>query len=99
MTLRGKVVLLTGATGGIGRPTALLLAREGARLALTARNESRLRALEGEIDALGGDVAGFPADLRSARECARMVEEAVKRFGGLDAVVNNAGVKIGRAHV
>ncbi len=92
MTLSGKIILLTGATGGIGRPTALLLAREGARVALTGRNEGRLRALEAEIKALGGDAAGFPADLRRAPECARVVGEAVRHFGGLDAVVNNAGV-------
>ena len=94
MTLRGKVVLLTGATGGIGRPTALLLALEGARLALTARSEGPLRALVAEVIALGGEAAGFPADLRRAPDCARLVEETVGRFGGLDAVVNNAGVSI-----
>ena len=94
MTLRGKVVLLTGATGGIGRPTALLLALEGARVALTARSEGPLRALEAEVLALGGEAAGFPANLRRAGDCARVVEEAVRHFGGLDAVVNNAGVSI-----
>lgn len=94
MRLRGKVVLLTGATGGIGRPTALLLALEGARLALTARSEGPLRALEAEVIALGGEAAGFSADLRRAPDCARVVEETVRRFGGLDALVNNAGVSI-----
>ncbi|HKQ18364.1 MAG TPA: SDR family oxidoreductase [Candidatus Eisenbacteria bacterium] len=94
MTLRGKVILLTGATGGIGRPTTLLLAREGARVALVARSEGPLRALEAEVKALGGDVAGFPGDLRRAADCKRVVDEAVRHFGGLDAVVNNAGVSI-----
>jgi len=94
VTLRGKVVLLTGATGGIGRPTTLLLALEGARLALVARGEGPLRALEAEVKALGGDVVGFPGDLRRAADCARVVAEAVRHFGGLDAVVNNAGVSI-----
>jgi short-subunit dehydrogenase len=94
VTLRGKVVLLTGATGGIGRPVALQLALEGARVALTARSEGPLRDLEAEIKALGGEAAGFPADLRRAPDCARVVEEAVRHFGGLDAVVNNAGVSI-----
>ena len=94
MTLRGKVVLLTGATGGIGRPTTLLLALEGARVALTARSVGPLRALEAEVKALGGDAVGFPGDLRRASECARVVAEAVRHFGGLDAVVNNAGVSI-----
>ena len=94
MTLKGKVILLTGATGGIGRPTTLLLAREGARVALVARSEGPLRALEAEVKALGGDVSGFPGDLRRAADCKRVVEEAVRHFGGLDAVVNNAGVSI-----
>jgi len=94
VTLRGKVVLLTGATGGIGRPTALQLALEGARLALTARSEGPLRDLVAEIKALGGDAAAFPGDLRRSSDCARVVDEAVRHFGGLDAVVNNAGVSI-----
>ncbi|MGE5176118.1 MAG: SDR family NAD(P)-dependent oxidoreductase [Hyphomicrobiales bacterium] len=92
MDPRGRSILLTGASGGIGRPTALLLAREGARLALVGRNEAALRALAGEVERAGGEAHVVTADLRSPEACRRAVAGAVDRFGGLDAVVNNAGI-------
>lgn len=94
MELRGRSVLLTGASGGIGRPTALLLAREGARLALVARREEPLRDLATEVVAAGGEAMVVAADLRHPEECRRAVAETVARFRSLDALVNNAGVMI-----
>lgn len=94
MDLKGRAVLLTGASGGIGRATALRLAREGARLALVARNIAPLRALETDVKSAGGEAFSIAVDLRRPADCVRAVEEAVRRFPGLDALVNNAGVSI-----
>jgi short-subunit dehydrogenase len=95
--LRGRSVLLTGATGGIGRAAALRLARAGARIALVARSEGPLRALAAEVSAAGGEAIAVPADVTVPADCARAVSEVVGRFQGLDALVNNAGVGYLRA--
>ena len=92
MDLRGRVVLLTGASGGIGRATARRLAGEGARLALLGRNEAPLRAVEAEVLALGGEAIVVPGDVRSSADASRAVGATVARFGALDALVNNAAV-------
>ncbi len=92
--LLGRAVLLTGASGGIGRAAASLLAREGARLALAARREEPLRDLASQIAGLGGEAVAVPCDVRSETDASRAVAAAVERFGGLDALVNNAGVGV-----
>ena len=84
--------LVTGASGGIGRAVALELARQGARLVVVARREERLRALAAEVAALGREiecVAGDVTDRATRLACLGRAEE---RFGGLDALVNNAGI-------
>jgi hypothetical protein len=90
--LRGRVVLLTGASGGIGRATARRLAAGGARLALLGRSEAPLRAVEAEVRALGGEAIVVPGDVRSPADTSRAVGATVAHFGGLDALVNNAAV-------
>jgi NAD(P)-dependent dehydrogenase (short-subunit alcohol dehydrogenase family) len=90
--LKGRAVLLTGASGGIGRATALLLTRAGARLALFARSEKPLRDLASAVVAAGGEAIAVPGDVRVAADGVRAVAETTARFGGLDALVNNAGL-------
>ena len=97
MELRGRSVLLTGATGGIGRAAALRLARSGARLTLVARSEEPLRSLASEVEAAGGEALAVPADVTVLDDCARAVQQALARFQALDALVNNAGVGYLRA--
>jgi short-subunit dehydrogenase len=92
LELNGRTVLLTGATGGIGRPTARRLAAAGARVVLVARSAQPLQALAAEITAAGGLAHGVACDVVRAEDCARAVDEGVRRFGGLDALVNNAGI-------
>jgi NAD(P)-dependent dehydrogenase (short-subunit alcohol dehydrogenase family) len=89
--LKGKVAIVTGGTQGIGRATALLLAREGASVAVAARGRERLEQTAAEIRAAGGKVAALQVDVSKAADCERLVAETVKAFGRLDILVNNAG--------
>ena len=92
MELSGRSILLTGASGGIGRTTAELLARGGARLTLFARRPGPLETLRSSIESSGGTAIAVAGDVRSVPDAERAVALAVQRFGGLDAVVNNAGI-------
>jgi 3-oxoacyl-[acyl-carrier protein] reductase len=90
--LAGRVALVTGASQGIGRACALELAQSGAKLALAARNESRLRAVAEEITKGGGDAASFKIDVGNEDEIKAGVKAAIERFGKIDILVNNAGI-------
>lgn len=92
MRLANKVALITGGTSGIGRATALLFAREGARVATTGRNEERGRQVVEEIHKAGGAALFICSDVRLAEECRRAVEDTVRGFGPIDILFNNAGV-------
>lgn len=87
----GHVVLLTGASEGIGRALALALARQGARLVLAARSRERLDQLSLECRDLGAEALAVPTDVGDARQCAALVGRAVEHFGKLDMLINNAG--------
>ncbi|MCW5575145.1 MAG: SDR family oxidoreductase [Burkholderiales bacterium] len=89
--LKGKVAIVTGGTEGIGKATALTLAREGAKVAICARRQPLLDAVAAEITKAGGEVLALSADMGKAADCERFVNEVVKRFGGIDILVNNAG--------
>lgn len=88
--LDGAVVLVVGASAGIGADTARLLAADGARLMLVARGEEPLAALAKELDAEGADVAYCTGDVSVASDVARFVDATVERFGRLDGAFNNA---------
>ena len=92
MELKGSRVLLTGAGSGIGRHLALLLAAKGARLALVGRNAPRLEEVAEEIARSGGEAHPFAFDVSRETGQAELVEDAIGRLGGLDMLVNNAGV-------
>jgi 3-oxoacyl-[acyl-carrier protein] reductase len=94
MEIRDASALVTGAGRGIGRSIALALAREGARVTAVARSAGELDSLVGEIEAAGARGIAFPGDLRSPSACSAAVAAAVDCFGGLQILVNNAGVGI-----
>lgn len=90
--ISGQVALITGASRGIGRECALALAREGVDLALTARDEIKLNAVAEECEALGVRTCVMPADARDTAQLRHAAELCVERMGGLNILVNNAGV-------
>lgn len=89
--LEGKVALVTGASSGIGRATALLFAAEGGKVVAGARRASELDRLVTEIQAAGGEAVALPGDVRSEAYAQALVDLAVRRFGRLDIAFNNAG--------
>jgi 3-oxoacyl-[acyl-carrier protein] reductase len=91
-SVAGKVVLVTGAASGMGRATAHVFAREGARVAATDVRAEDAEAVAAEIRAEGGEAKAWAFDVGDAATIARLVPEIAEHFGGLDAIVNNAGV-------
>lgn len=90
-SLSGKTVLVTGASSGIGRATARAFAREGMRVALSARSADKLQALATE---LGEGAVAIPADLTVPAEVDRMIADAIEQLSGIDVLFANAGVYI-----
>jgi NADP-dependent 3-hydroxy acid dehydrogenase YdfG len=90
--ITGKVVIVTGASSGIGEATALLLAERGAKVVLGARGADRLKALFDRLVAVGGDAAYAPTDVRRLDDLSALVTLARERYGKLDVFINNAGV-------
>lgn len=90
--LRGRRVLITGASSGIGRCLAEQLAQARARLALAARNEEKLHEVAAAVAATGAEVVVLPADVTSDTDRQRLFQQVQIHFGGLDVLINNAGV-------
>jgi 3-oxoacyl-[acyl-carrier protein] reductase len=94
-SIRGKVAIVTGGSRGIGLAIARALAGDGAQVAITGRNDAHLSAARPKIEAAGpGAVETFQADVRRHDDMTRVVDATVARFGGLDILINNAGVGI-----
>ncbi len=91
LNLNGKIALVTGASRGIGHAIALRLAGEGMSIGVTARDAAKLADVTRQIEAEGGRAFSFPADLRQPDAPAQLVAAAIKQFGRIDLVVNNAG--------
>ena len=92
MKLEGRVALVTGASQGIGHACALALAREGATVAVAARNQQKLDQLAGQIAAAGGKAAAFVIDVADEEQVKSGIKSALAQFGKIDILVNNAGI-------
>jgi NADP-dependent 3-hydroxy acid dehydrogenase YdfG len=90
--LAGYVCLITGATAGIGKASALALASEGAQLVLTARQEKRLNELVETIKSAGGRAIAIAGDVRNEQTAIRAVSTAKEQFGALNILINNVGI-------
>jgi 3-oxoacyl-[acyl-carrier protein] reductase len=94
LSLRGKAVLVTGGSRGIGRQIALAFAEEGADVAICARDRERLAKTGSELSAMGVRTRTLVADLFQEADCRRVVDETAKAFGQLDVLVNNASTNV-----
>jgi NAD(P)-dependent dehydrogenase (short-subunit alcohol dehydrogenase family) len=90
--ISGTTAVITGATSGIGRETALQFARDGARVVVAGRRKERLRQLVIEIESTGGQALGVITDVAEQAQIDHLIESVVERFGRIDTLVNNAGV-------
>jgi NAD(P)-dependent dehydrogenase (short-subunit alcohol dehydrogenase family) len=95
--LNGKIVVVTGASSGIGRATASLLGNHGAHVMLVSRTREKLEALKREIEGAGGLAMVYPADLADLDECESMIRKVLEDHGRVDILVNNAGRSIRRS--
>src|SRR5580658_9572706 len=91
-SVKGLAVLVTGAASGMGRATAIVFAREGAKVAVTDVAAGPCEAVAAEIRAEGGEAQAWALDVADAEAIARVVPEVAERLGGLDCLINNAGV-------
>jgi NAD(P)-dependent dehydrogenase (short-subunit alcohol dehydrogenase family) len=92
--LAGKIAVITGGGGGIGRATALAFASEGAKVAVADIDASAAKAVAEEVNASGGEAIGLAVDVSREDQVATMIEQVVARFGRLDIGFNNAGIDI-----
>ena len=87
-----KVVVITGASSGIGESTAKLLAEQGAKVVLGARRSNRIKEVVREISATGGKAIGFATDVTKRADVEALIQGAVDSFGRIDVLLNNAGI-------
>ncbi|WP_276497460.1 SDR family oxidoreductase [Pontibacter litorisediminis] len=92
--MKDKVVLITGGTSGIGKALAFAFGREGAKVAVSGRNQQNLDQTSQELSAAGIDNLAVNADVSVEEQCQRMVQETVAKYGRLDVLINNAGISM-----
>lgn len=92
MKLEGKVAIVTGATSGMGRATAVLFAKEGAKVVVTGRNEERAKEVVDEIKGNGGEAIYVIVDASNVEDCKKIFDATIEAFGTVDILVNNAGM-------
>ena len=90
--IKDKVIIVTGASSGIGNSTAKILASKGAKLVVGARRTDRLEKLQNEITENGGEIIISKLDVTQKLDCDSLVNEAIKKWGRVDVLINNAGL-------
>ncbi|MBS0000352.1 MAG: SDR family oxidoreductase [Cyclobacteriaceae bacterium] len=94
MSMQNKVVIITGATSGIGRGCAEVFGREGAKIVFTGRDEKKMEEVNASLSCLGIEHTGYLMDVSNERENRRLVENIIQRYGRIDVVINNAGISM-----
>lgn len=92
--LNNKVIIITGASSGIGKALALEVASQGAKVVLASRNIFRLSLVENEINGFGGACMSVIADVTNKSDCKNIVDQTIERFGKIDILINNAGISM-----
>lgn len=96
---KDKVVIITGASSGIGEATAREFSLNGSKVVLAARSESKLSTITKEINAAGGDAIFVKTDVSIEADCKQLIEKTIEKFGRIDILVNNAGLSMRAAFV
>jgi len=94
MDIQNKVVIITGASEGIGEATAKLFATQGAKVVLAARSADKLNAVKNAITAAGGTAIAIPTDMRNEESVKALIEQTQQHFGQIDILINNAGQSV-----
>jgi short-subunit dehydrogenase len=92
--MKDKVVIITGASSGIGKALSFEMAARGARVVLAARSREKLNEIETDLKALGASVIAIPTDVSLEEDCQRLVDETIKHFSRIDVLINNAGISM-----
>ena len=92
--LKDKVVIITGASSGIGKACALAFAKKGCCVMLAARDEKKLEEVTHQIQMLGGTASHFKTDVSIEADCEQLINQTIKQFGRIDILINNAGVSM-----
>ncbi|QIB68715.1 SDR family oxidoreductase [Aminipila butyrica] len=90
--LENKVAIVTGGNSGIGRATAALFCKEGAKVVIVSRRESENRKTVEEVTRQGGEIMAIQADLKVMADCKKVIDETIKKYGQIHILVNNAGI-------
>src|SRR4051794_23512571 len=94
MTFKNKVVIITGASSGIGKACAETFAAHGSKVVLCARNKEKLDAVATEFQSKGFEFLCIVADASREEDCKRLIQETINRFGQIDVLINNAGLSM-----
>jgi len=97
ISLKGKIALITGASRGIGKAIATALAKEGVNLAINSRSEEALLIIKNELSIFGIDILICPYDLKDPKVPKVLIEKVIEYFGGLDILINNAGIAFSKS--
>ena len=92
--MKNKIVIVTGASSGIGKATALRFAQKGAHLVLAARSVAKLNILSEQLTPFGVEVLIVPTDVSIEADCKNLMDKALEKFGRIDVLVNNAGISM-----
>lgn len=92
--MKNKVVIITGASSGIGKATAIQFAKKGASLVIAARSLDKLEQTKQEIEDLGAAVIMVKADVSQEEDCKNIIDQAITKFGQIDILINNAGISM-----